>query len=392
MKIITFGCRLNSFESELMQELPYPEEAIVFNTCAVTAEAERQCQQEIRKIHKLYPDAPLIVTGCAAQLNPERYAALPGVVLVLGNREKLTLPRGGEKIQVAPVSRGVDIPDLIPKSKRIRAFLQIQQGCDNACTFCVTRLVRGKNISLPPEKVLKQVQTLVRQGAQEITLTGVNTASYTFGFASLIKEILNLNLVKRLRFGSLDPAILSQDFIQLLTHPNMMPHLHFSLQSGCNSVLHRMGRRHTTEQVKKLLSDLRSVRPDISFGADIIAGFPEETEEEFEETYRFIRDNFITHLHVFPYSVRPGTPAEKKPQVPVHLRKERAKKLRLLGENLFNQFCDRFIGKTQEVLVEDGLEGYTPNYIKVLLSRPVTCGLISVPITRKGKHGLVGHI
>ena len=392
MKIITFGCRLNAFESSLMEGLSYPENAIIFNTCAVTAEAERQCRQEIRKIHALYPNAPLIVVGCAAQLNPKMYAALPGVVSVLGNREKLCPPKAKEKIQVGSLSGGVAVPEFLPKTGHLRSFLQIQQGCDNACTFCVTRLVRGKNTGLPIAKVLEQVKTLVHLGAQEITLTGVNTASYPFGFVPLIQQILDLGLVKRLRFGSLDPALLTEDFVRLMAHPTLMPHLHFSLQAGCDSVLKRMGRRHKVDGVQKLFNALRTVRPDITFGADIIAGFPEETQKEFDKTYQFIGDNFITHLHVFPYSVRPGTPAEKREQVPIPTRKARAKKLRLLGEELFQTLCDRFVGTTQEVLIENGQEGYTPHYIKTALSHPTSNGITPVVITGKEAHGLVGHL
>ena len=329
MKVITFGCRLNHFESELIKTFPYPN-ATIINTCAVTSEAERQCRQVIRKEHLEYPEVPIIVTGCAAQLNPSLYAQLPGVIKVLGNADKLKTPfiYNSEKVQVTPLDCPVPIPDFLYRTNKTRGLVQIQQGCDNLCTFCVTRLVRGKSIGLPPEKILAQVNNLISLGIQEITLTGVNLGAYPFGLSMLVKKLLEIKGIKRLRLGSLDPALIDQEFLENLNHPTLMPHFHFSLQAGDDHILKLMGRRHTCSDAEFLFEKMKMKREDITFGADFIAGFPTETEENFNNTLNFIERNNITHLHVFPYSVRPGTPASKLKMLDLKIRKSRAKKMR----------------------------------------------------------------
>ncbi|MBQ3117671.1 MAG: tRNA (N(6)-L-threonylcarbamoyladenosine(37)-C(2))-methylthiotransferase MtaB [Alphaproteobacteria bacterium] len=396
MKIVTFGCRLNTFESKLIEKIGSDlQDIVVVNTCAVTAEAERQCRQAIRKVFREYPHMKIIVTGCAAQLHPEKYAQMPEVFRVLGNREKLTREMlfSDERVCVGDINQSIEnIPLVTDFEGRSRAFLQIQQGCNHTCTFCIVRSARGKNIGLPPERVLEQARVFVKQGFSEIVLTGVDITSYPYGFNSLIRRLVTeVEGLKRLRLGSLDPACVDDELMELLlSSPILMPHLHLSVQAGDNLVLKRMGRRHTAEQIIQFCTHLKKMCPDFVLGGDFITGFPTETEEQFLNTCQLVQEAQITQLHVFPYSVRLGTPAAKMPMVDMGIRKERATRLRQLGLTLEHQLLDKMIGTIRPVLIEREGHGYTDNYLKVQVSSGQIGSIIPVKITKRSKNELVG--
>ena len=389
-KIITFGCRLNTFESAaIQQELENcGRDIVVVNTCAVTGEAERQCRQAIRKARRDYPDAFLIATGCAAQVHPELYAQMPEVDRVLGNREKLDpknfLPNAAA-VAVSDIEAPADFESVEPVyfDGRCRAFIQIQQGCDNHCTFCIIPYARGKSVYLPAEKILHHARTLVEQGFAEIGLTGVDITDYP-DFAALVKALTQIDGLKRLRLGSLDPACVHDDLIALFGETDVLqPHLHLSAQAGDNLVLKRMARRHTREDIIALCERVRKVRPDVVFGADFITGFPTETDAMFANTVDLVKRANITHLHVFPYSERPGTPAAKMPQVPVSVRKERAKILRETGEELLSVYMNGRLGQTATVLYEADNKGLCEHYLPVHIDGAFTAGQI-VPVRLTG--------
>lgn len=397
MKIVTFGCRMNTFESAVMARVGHdvPDNVIVVNTCAVTHEAERQCGQIIRKLKRENPDSILVVTGCAAQLDPIKYAQMPEVDRVLGNREKLDKDFlcGVQKQVVGDINQEFDLPIVADFEGRTRAFLQIQQGCDHHCTFCIVRLARGKNQGLPPDKVIEQARAFAQNGFREIVLTGADVASYPDGLCAITERLLKeVPEIQRLRFGSLDPAALKDDFIALVQkYPQVMPHFHLSIQSGDDAVLRLMGRRHRRGDIFDLAEKLRAVRPETVFGADFITGFPTETDEQFQNTLNLVEKANITHLHVFPYSERPGTPAVKLKQVPVGVRKERAKILRNLGEKQYQKLLYSMVGKKVNVLVESDKKGWTENYLHVILTPDIPVGQIA-PVVIKGvqDNALVG--
>lgn len=396
MKVITFGCRLNSFESAVIQKISNLDNVILFNTCAVTGEAERQCRQAIRKARRENPNARIIVAGCAAQLHPEVYASMPEVDRVLGNHEKMSKAalEGTDKILVGDMqTQPTYLPIVSDIEGRAKAFLQIQQGCDHACTFCVVSQIRGKNAGLRPDQVVEQAKTFVQNDYPELVLTGVDVTSYPYGFCDIAKRLLNeVPGLKRLRFGSLDPACLKEEFISLMASDDrLMPHVHLSIQAGDDLILKRMGRRHTRGDIITLVDRLRTVRPDIVFGADFITGFPTESDDAFEQTMDLVRTAGLTHLHVFPYSARSGTPAAKMPMVDMGVRKERAKKLRTLGEEMYQALLDRQIGKTMDVLVEHDNMGFSQNYLKVHVSHAVNPGeIVTVKIKKRRGNELVG--
>lgn len=397
MKIITFGCRLNAFESVVIQKQQTGlENVVVINTCAVTAEAERQCRQAVRKAARDYPGARIVVTGCSAQLHPEEYARMPEVYKVLGNKEKLCpeLFLSQDRVQVHPVADlPIDVPVLSEFDGRVRAFLQIQQGCDHACTFCIVPQTRGPSVGLGPERVLQEARAFIEKGIKEIVLTGVDITAYPYGFTHLVERILTeVPGLERLRFGSLDPACLDASFIRLAaSYPVMMPHFHLSIQAGSNLILKRMGRRHLKQDIISLCEHLRQVRPESVFGADFITGFPTESEADFEETMDLVRSCDITHLHVFPYSIRPGTPAAKMPMVPMVERRRRATRLRALGARQLESLLDQQLGKRMPVLVEQVGIGMTENYLKVRIAPNLVPGQIeTITIRERDAHELVG--
>ena len=342
VEVVTFGCRINSFEAEVLKEkFKNTDNLIIVNTCAVTGEAERQCRQAVRKLRKENPEAKIIVTGCAAQINAAKFADMEEVDLVLGNKEKAEL----EKYLDGDVTEKSIVGDIFSYDDydhyvitgfegRQRAFVQIQQGCDHRCTYCIIPFARGNNRSVPEAEIMGQIKILLAQGFKEICLTGVDACSYKPSFSVLVKHILEqFPDLPSLQFGSLDPAAVDDDFVKLVgKYKNIYPHFHLSVQSGDNLVLKRMGRRHRREDVIKLCAKIRAVRPEATFGADFICGFPTETSEAFENTCKLVQEAGIGKLHVFPYSERPGTPAARMPQIDMEERRRRAKILRELSK------------------------------------------------------------
>jgi len=399
MKIITFGCRINTYESALIRQwaddLPH---VIVVNTCAVTAEAERQCRQTIRKLRKENPNDTLIVTGCAAQLHPEIYAAMPEVDRVLGNREKLSKDflTAKDPLLVGDIDNvDFDIPPVHDFDGRCRAFLQVQQGCDHRCTFCIVNKVRGRNKGLSPDDAVRQAQTFVNNGYKELVITGIDVTSYPYGLSDLIERIIReVKGLKRLRLGSLDPAGVDDKMIDLFKNEEkIMPHAHLSIQSGDNLILKRMGRRHSREDVFELVQKFKTARPDMVFGSDFITGFPTETEEMFRNTLDLVAKADILLLHVFPFSVRPETPSAKMPMVPAEIRKKRAAALRLLGQKRLVDYLDRQGGKKESVLVEKEGVGLNAHYITTHVPQNLKAGeIVDVIIEGRTENELVAKI
>jgi threonylcarbamoyladenosine tRNA methylthiotransferase MtaB len=380
LDIVTFGCRLNTYESEVMRGLAHgTDDTVIVNTCAVTAEAERQARQAIRKLARERPDAKIVVTGCAAQINPASWSDLPGVHRVLGNIEKLQpeswLPEAGSAVGDVMMARETAAHLVTEFAGRARAFVQVQQGCDHRCTFCVIPFGRGPNRSVPIGAVVTQVRALVQAGYHEVVLTGVDIASYgpdlpgqpTLGQMArrLLAQVPEL---PRLRLSSLDPAAMDDDLWRLLAEePRLMPHLHLSLQAGSDLILKRMRRRHLTADARAVIERARAARPGIAIGADLIAGFPTETDALFQETLDFVTSNALPFLHVFPYSERPGTPAARMPAVPKPVRKERAARLREAGEAAARTFLAGQQGKVVSILTESGQTGHTEHFAPVRL-------------------------
>ena len=396
MKVITFGCRVNSFESAVMEQISNRclDDVILVHTCAVTNEAERQCRQAIRQIARENPDKRIFVAGCAAQFHPEIFASMPEVSRVLGNFEKIreTDLLADEKIMVGNLSGQAPIPPLLKQfNERNRAFLQIQQGCNHACTFCIITRLRGQNTGIPQEQVLDQARLFVENGFSEIVLTGIDVASYPYDLWGLTKRLLTeVDGLKRLRFGSLDPAGVGDAFLELMAkYPVLMPSVHLSAQAGDNLILKRMGRRHTFEDVISFAQKLRQIRPDATLGADLIAGFPTETPEQFQRTLDLIEEAEISHSHIFPYSARVGTPAAKMPQVLKAERLLRAKEARETGNKIYQKWLDKMVGKQVSVLVEQDGAGYTENYFRVQTKMPDKVGQIITGIVRKEQNELV---
>ncbi len=349
VQVITFGCRINSYESEILKEkFSAVDNLIIINTCAVTGEAERQCRQTIRKLRRDNPDAKIVVTGCAAQVSTNKFSNMPEIDLILGNKEKTEI----EKYINSEITEKTIVGDILSYDGhddylitgfegRQRAFVQIQQGCNHRCAYCIIPYARGRNRSVPLPDVLKQIRQLLHEGFEEICLTGVDICSYKIddtvhqpSFSILVQSILeNIPELPSLQFGSLDPAAVDGKFIALVgQYKNIFPHFHLSVQSGDNEVLKKMRRRHTREDVIELCAKIRTVRPEATFGADFICGFPTETEEQFQNTVKLVHQANINKLHVFPYSERSGTPAALMPQIPMETRRKRAQILRETGE------------------------------------------------------------
>ena len=388
--IVTFGCRLNTYESEVMRREAetaglggLKDGAVIFNTCAVTAEAVRQAKQSIRKARRENPNARIIVTGCAAQTDPATFTAMGEVDLVLGNEEKLkassyrALPDFGvndtEKARVNDImsvrETAAHMVDAL--EGRARAFVQVQNGCDHRCTFCIIPYGRGNSRSVPMGAVVEQVKRLAGNGYAEVVLTGVDMTSYGADLPGmpklgrLVKTILRqVPDVRRLRLSSIDSIEADDDLLDAVANEKrLMPHLHLSLQAGDDMILKRMKRRHLRDDSIRFCEEVRRLRPEIVFGADIIAGFPTETEAMFENSLAIVEECGLTHLHVFPFSPRQGTPAARMPQVDRAVVKERAARLRAAGENAYQAHLAALAGTRQSLLIErDGLgrtEGFT---------------------------------
>jgi len=386
-QVITLGCRLNTFESEIMRahsEAAGLEDALIINTCAVTQEAERQARQTIRRLHRENPDARIIVTGCAAQLHPETYADMPEVNRVLGNEEKLD-PKSYQEWD-AETDR-VAVADIMTVKEtaahlihgldgRTRAFVQVQQGCDHRCTFCIIPFARGNNRSLAPGVIVDQIRELVSAGYKEVVLTGVDICSYGGDLAGqptlgeLIRRLLKaVPELPRLRLSSLDPAAMDDVLFEVLaTEQRLMPHLHLSVQAMDDMVLKRMKRRHSRDDVYQVVGRARALRPDVVFGADLIAGFPTETDEQFENTLSGVQELGLAYLHVFPYSEREGTPAVKMPGVAKQVRKDRAERLRQIGETSLLAFLELRVDTEASVLIEKDGQGLSEHYAPVTVS------------------------
>ncbi len=388
VEVITFGCRLNTYESEVMRlqaEAAGLNNAILVNTCAVTGEAVRQARQAIRRARRDNPHARIIVTGCAAQTEKETFAEMAEVDAVLGNEEKLKaasyrgLPDFGvsaeEKLRVNDI---MSVRHTAPQMVRhidghVRAFIQVQNGCDHRCTFCIIPYGRGNSRSVPMGAVVDQARNLVESGYREIVLTGVDATSYgadlpgepTLGLLAktLLKQVPD---IRRLRLSSIDSIEADRHLMDLIAdEPRFMPHLHLSLQHGDDMILKRMKRRHLRADALRFIEDVRRLRPQISFGADMIAGFPTETEDMFANAVRLAEEADIAHLHVFPYSPRPGTPAARMPQLDRSLIKDRAARLRATGQMLHRRHLDKMVGTRQWLLVENNGLAHTENFTLV---------------------------
>ncbi len=381
-QLITFGCRLNTYESEVMRghaRKAGMDDAIIFNTCAVTKEAERQARQAIRRARRESPDAKIIVTGCSAQITPEMYAEMEEVDQIIGNDLKLKAQTWGvrhnDRVLVNDIMEVKETAGHLIEGfeDRARAFLQVQNGCDHRCTFCIIPYGRGNSRSVPIGVVAQQVRDLVGQGYNEIVFTGVDVTSYgsdlpgspTLG--QMIRRVLALvPELPRLRLSSLDPVEIDDDLWHMIEHePRLMPHLHLSLQAGDDMILKRMKRRHLRADVIDVCNRARALRPDMAFGADIIAGFPTETDEMFQNTLSIVDECDLTFLHVFPYSEREGTPAAKMPPVPQHKRKERAAILREKGARQVHKLLKEGLNKVLQVIVEKGNIGRAENFTPV---------------------------
>lgn len=402
-EIVTFGCRLNSYESEVMRTHARNaglENVVIVNTCAVTGEAERQARQTIRKLRRDNPDARIVVTGCAAQIDPARYAAMPEVDQVLGNQEKLQPESWG----LAPVDK-VLVNDIMSVREtaghliggfedRARAFVQVQQGCDHRCTFCIIPFGRGPSRSVPIGAVVEQVRALTAAGYNEVVLSGVDITSYgpdlpgTPTLGQMVRRLLAcVPELPRLRLSSLDCIEMDEDLWRLIAEePRLMPHLHLSLQAGDDLVLKRMKRRHGRADAVAFCERVRALRPDVVFGADLIAGFPTETEAMFRNTLALVEDCGLTWLHVFPYSPRPGTPAARMPQDNAPFRKERAARLRAAGDAASARYLDSCVGRTAMVLVESGDLGRTEHFAEIRLGTAFPPGAL-VPARITGHAG-----
>ena len=393
-QIITFGCRLNAFESEVMRghaETAGLDDAVIVNTCAVTAEAERQARQAIRKARRDNPTARIVVTGCAAQRDAEAFAAMPEVDRVIGNTEKMQAESFAPDAD-APIAVG-DIMAVRETAghlitgfeDRARAFVQVQNGCDHRCTFCIIPYGRGNSRSVPIGQIVQQVQQLVANGYSEVVLTGVDITSYGAdlpgqpALGQMVRRLLALvPELPRLRISSIDAVEVDADLLDLIAgEPRLMPHLHLSLQAGDDMILKRMKRRHSRTDAVDFCKQVRDLRPDAVFGADLIAGFPTETDEMFRRSLDLIDDCGLTWLHVFPYSPRPGTPAARMPQLPKTVRRDRAKLLREAGHRRVAAFLNDCVGQDATVLVETAERGRTEQYAPVHLPDGLAPGTLA---------------
>ncbi|MCF8499374.1 MAG: tRNA (N(6)-L-threonylcarbamoyladenosine(37)-C(2))-methylthiotransferase MtaB [Rhodospirillum sp.] len=409
-RIITFGCRLNTYESEVMRDQATQAgltDAIIVNTCAVTKEAERQARQTIRRLRRENPDAKVIVTGCGAQIDPQAWGSMPEVDTVLGNEEKLKAE--SYKAVVDAFSLGepakILVEDIMTVTEtaghliggfegRARAFVQVQQGCDHRCTFCVIPYGRGNSRSVPMGQITEQVRALVANGYGEVVLTGVDITAYgpdlpgAPSLGQMVRRLLAaVPALPRLRLSSLDPVEVDEDLFALIAKdPRLLPHMHLSVQAGADMILKRMKRRHLRDDVITLAKRLRTLRPDMALGADIIVGFPTETEAQFQDTLDLVDEAGLTHLYVFPYSSRPGTPAARMPQVDKATIKDRAKRLRDKGEAVLAAHMTRRVGQLDRVLVEKPGEGHDEGFLPVRVPMDYPAGHI-LPVRLRAGDG-----
>ncbi|WP_299881223.1 tRNA (N(6)-L-threonylcarbamoyladenosine(37)-C(2))-methylthiotransferase MtaB [uncultured Sulfitobacter sp.] len=393
------GCRLNAYEVEAMKDLAAQSglgDAVVVNTCAVTAEAVRKARQDIRKLRKTHPDARLIVTGCAAQTEPETFSAMAEVDAIIGNTEKM-LPEtwAGLAADFIGETERVQVDDIMSVKEtaghlidgfgtRSRAYVQVQNGCDHRCTFCIIPYGRGNSRSVPAGVVVDQIKRLVDKGFNEVVLTGVDLTSWgadlpaTPRLGDLVMRILKLVPdLPRLRISSIDSIEVDENLMQAIaTEPRLMPHLHLSLQHGDDMILKRMKRRHLRDDAIRFCDEARRLRPDMTFGADIIAGFPTETDAMFDNALALVRECDLTWLHVFPYSARKGTPAARMPAVDGKAIKARAAQLRAAGEAQVQRHLAQQVGRQHDVLMESPQMGRTAQFAEVRFDAPQPVGQI----------------
>jgi threonylcarbamoyladenosine tRNA methylthiotransferase MtaB len=408
----TLGCRLNAYESEAMRgqaDAAGLSDLVVINTCAVTAEAVRTAKQKIRRAARENPGKKIVVTGCAAQIDPRDFGQMAEVDHVLGNHEKLTPEswknlakgRANDKVQVRDImaQRTTNAPLIDGLGTRARAYVQVQNGCDHRCTFCIIPFGRGNSRSVPADVVVEQIKRLVARGYNEVVLTGVDMTSWGADLAAtprlgdLVTRILKLVPdLPRLRISSIDSIEADPALIEAICHnPRLMPHLHLSLQAGDNMILKRMKRRHMREDAIAFCQMLREARPEMVFGADIIAGFPTETEAMFENSLKLVADCGLTWLHVFPYSIRQGTPAARMPQVARDVIKSRAARLRRAGEGAVTAYLAGQVGKLQNVLAETPRKGRNEGFAPVVFEQDHPVGqILQTRITGHDGGGLFG--
>ena len=392
VEIVTLGCRLNAYESEAMRALTSEAgltDAVIFNTCAVTGEAVRQARQAIRRARRERPDAEIIVTGCAAQIDPQSFADMPEVSRVIGNAEKMRAE------SFAPVHERVQVADIMSVREtashlidgfheRTRAYIQVQNGCDHRCTFCIIPYGRGNSRSSPAGEVVEQVRRLAANGVPEVVLTGVDLTSWGHDLpaqpqlGSLVARILKLvPELRMLRLSSIDSAEMDDQLFELVTqHDRIAPHLHLSLQHGDDLILKRMKRRHSRAQAIALCERLKTARPEIALGADFIAGFPTEQEEHFASTLSIIEESQLAYVHAFPYSPRPGTPAARMPQNDRALIKQRAARLREAGEAALTRHLSAWVGREADALIERDGMGRLSDFTTV------RCDVVAAPTQR----------
>ena len=409
INIINLGCRLNIYEGEVIKNLTEQNDLknyTIINSCSVTEEAEKKVQYEIRKNKRKFPKKKIVVTGCAAQINPKKYSDLHEVDFVIGNKEKLEKKTWVSLSQNNPVQ----VKDIFSDNKlhnnivekfegKSRAYIEIQQGCDHRCTFCIIPFGRGPNRSVSTQSIINSIRSLLDTGVKEIVLTGVDMTSWgndIFGQPSLgmlVKKILkNLPDLPRLRLSSIDPAEVDFELMDVLEHEKrLMPHIHLSIQHGADVILKRMKRRHLYRDVINFVNEARRRRSDVVFGADFIAGFPTEDQNAHMKSLKLINEAGITYVHVFPYSDREGTPATKMPKVLKEDIKKRASELRQLGESQYKNFLLKQIGTKQNILIEKNGSGYSPNFLKTYFNEATNAGeIVSAEIIGSNSKGLIG--
>ncbi len=412
--VVTFGCRLNAYEGEVIRRQAQAaglSDTLIVNTCAVTAEAVRQSRQAIRRLKREHPATRIVVTGCAAQTEPETFANMPEVALVLGNEEKLSaaswrahgdvlarasLLAAEEKVAVNDIMAVTDTAaHLIDGLEgRARAFVQVQNGCDHRCTFCIIPYGRGNSRSVPMGEVVAQVRRLCTRGYREVVLTGVDLTGYGANLpgapklGTLVKQILkHVPELPRLRLSSIDSVEADRDLLDAFASDGrLMPHLHLSLQAGDDLILKRMKRRHLRADAIAFCETVRRLRPDVVFGGDIIVGFPTESEDMFARSLDLVDACGLTHLHVFPFSPRPGTPAARMPQIRREVVKARARRLREKGEVALRRHLEAQVGARRQVLIESDELGRTEHFTRVRLVAPMEPGLIA-DVTVAGHDG-----
>jgi threonylcarbamoyladenosine tRNA methylthiotransferase MtaB len=416
-EIKTFGCRLNIWESQVINDHASKNglgDLIIFNTCAVTSEAERQARQAIRSTKKQRPDAKILVTGCAAQIDPKKWMNMSEVNYVVGNKEKLdgSFWKNFEELDCHKSDKGLFVSDIMKVKEtsehlidsfnhHTRGFVQVQNGCDHRCTFCIIPFGRGPSRSVSTQIIINSINSLLKNGVKEIVLTGVDLTSWgndIFGKPSLgilVKKILkNIPNLPRLRLSSIDPAEVDFELMDAIENEDrLMPHIHLSIQHGDDLILKRMKRRHLNRDVINFVKEVKRRRSDVVFGGDFISGFPTEDENAHKKSIDLIKLADITYVHVFPYSDREGTPSSKMPKVSGADIKKRAKDLRIVAETQRQKFLKSQVGTVQNVLIEKNSTGYTPNFSKIKLNQIVECSdIISTKILDFNSEGLIGCI